>query len=1018
MNEQPDDWRSLEELSDTPEYRDFVEGEFPPTAALLPDEGVDRRRFLQIMGASMALAGLTGCRRPVMEILPYSRKPEEIVPGLPTFYATAIPRPGGCFPILVESHEGRPTKIEGNPEHPHSKGKTDTFAQSAILDLYDPDRSQKVLKDGNPSTLADFESAAGNLFNNLAKVRFLIENVSSPALRMLAKELPEASWYVYEPLANEGLDEGTKLAFGKAMTPSYHLGTADVIVSLDADLLGLDDNAVSHIRGFASHRLREVKRVIEDKETKKDKFETIFTMSRLYVAENQLTTTGSMADHRLPVKGSDVAGIALALASAILDKKAGGFDGLAKEIASAKSVPEAQDWIKAAAEDLLAADRSLVVAGPRQPAIVHAIAAVLNDALGNTGNTVVWRERQGWKDAKGLKELASELTKDDTLVILGGNPAYNAPGDIDFQALLKKAKASVHLSLYADETSVHSTWHLPMSHFLEAWGDAEAHDGTYSVIQPLLTPLYGETRSALEFLARRTTKYKSATSYAIVLDSFKLVSKADENAFRKVLHGGFLPDSDSNTATVKFNAKSLEEKAKSESAKKRGGDYELSFHGDYRVYDGRFTNNGWLQETPDPVSKLVWDNAALVAPITAKEMGVQTGDIIRIEAEKRSIEIPVFVQPGQAKDSISVHFGYGRTETGRVSKGSGFDVYPLRMLAQPWFIPSVKVTATGKKYTLASTQNHGNMTENSKFPSVAKRVEELARTWTLAQYATHHEDGGVHSLPLITHPSFDGQYQWAMTIDLNTCVGCNACQLACQAENNVPIVGKGEILRGREMFWIRIDRYYTGSEDNPEVKHQPVACVHCEAAPCETVCPVNAAVHSPEGLNVQVYNRCIGTRYCANNCPYKVRRFNWFDYHQRPLDELRLGPLAPKGKAETLKMQMNPDVTVRMRGVMERCNYCLQRIERAKIDAKVQDPTAALHPLADGAVVPACAQACPAGAITFGDKKNKTHRVNKLKEDRRNYVLLESVGTKPRTSYLLRLKNRNPKLVPPKNDEE
>jgi molybdopterin-containing oxidoreductase family iron-sulfur binding subunit len=730
-------------------------------------------------------------------------------------------------------------------------------------------------------------------------------------------------------------------------------------------------------------------------------------MSRLYSVENQLSVTGSIADNRLPIHASAIQSFAIALTEAVLNKS------------SATGAHAA--WINAVAEDLRKHEgKSLVVAGPRQPALVHALAAQMNASLKNT-KTVVWRERAGTK-GKSLKDLVDAIDKKqvETLIILGGNPVYTAPADFHFGEKLKKVKHSAHLSLYADETSVKCDWHLPMSHFLESWGDCEAFDGSYSPIQPLIAPLHFEsgtqtpkTRSALELLSRLSPKARGAEAYKLVLESFRkrVGDKGDEKAFRQVLHGGYLPSSARKPVDVKINEADIATAVKK--APKREAGMELSIHGDYRVLDGRFTNNGWLIETPDPVSKLTWDNAALVSPETAKDLGIETGSMVTITVGRRELTLPVFVQPGQANQSISIHLGYGHSETGRISKKSGFNAYELRTSDALWFTIGIEVKATGEKYRLASTQNHGNITEGSKLKSEAKRVDEIARARTMDQFAEDlkekkHES---HALPLITNPALDGQYQWGMVIDLSKCVGCNACQVACQAENNVPIVGKGEILRGREMFWIRIDRYYTGKEDNPQVIHQPVACVHCEVAPCETVCPVNAAVHSPEGLNLQVYNRCIGTRYCANNCPYKVRRFNWFDFQQRPLDELRLGPLAPKGKPETLKMQMNPDVTVRMRGVMEKCTYCVQRIERGKIGAKVAHPRDAKHPIADGTITPACAQACPAEAIVFGDLKDNASRVKKLKSNERHYVLLESVGTKPRTTYLLRLRNPNPKLA-------
>ena len=719
-----------------------------------------------------------------------------------------------------------------------------------------------------------------------------------------------------------------------------------------------------------------------------------------------------MADHRLRLAAGHVLEFALALAHDLLmlsdqdqplNESLRNFANFSTGFQLPDSVPS--EWVREVAVDLRASHgRSLILAGANQPPLVHALAHLLNGELGNLGETIVLRERPVEQNASlfALTQAIGEGSV-ETLVIVGGNPAYDAPADMDFDKLLPRVPHTIRLSTYADETSAVSLWQLPMSHFLESWGDAETSDGTYSPIQPLIAPLF-PTRSALEFVARMI-RFETTEPYEIVQRSFTRRTGDGIGAFRRFLHDGVRVGSSRPAVSVNPNWTAARQ-AVEDRVGRVGAigpeNLELAFHADRCLHDGRFANNGWLQETPDPITKLTWGNAAVISPSTAKKIGVKTGDVIELSTGDRTLGVPAFVLPGQADFSISLPLGYGRTVAGRVGTGVGCNAYTLRTTAALWSGVGVLIRKTGKTERLASTQNHGSM-----------QGRDLIRTLTLEDFQklpAEEPHERHHSLPLYKPAELEGEHQWGMVVDLNQCTGCSACVVACQSENNIPIVGKEEILVGREMHWIRLDRYFTGTEDEPGFAYQPVACVHCENAPCETVCPVNAAVHSPEGLNLQVYNRCIGTRYCANNCPYKVRRFNWLDYNEVPLVQLHLGPLAEHGMPETLKMQKNPDVTVRMRGVMEKCTYCVQRIERGKAGSKLKSPGSGNNDIPDGTIVPACAQACPAQAIRFGDLLDPNSQVSLAKKRNRDYNLLDELGTLPRTSYQGRIRNPNPRL--------
>jgi molybdopterin-containing oxidoreductase family iron-sulfur binding subunit len=921
-----------------------------------------------------------------------------------------MPRAGTAFPVVVESHEGRPTKIEGNPKHPDSGGASDAQAQASVLDLYDPDRSSVVLHDGRPSSWREFDSYSDIHFTAIRErqgkgLHFLCEDIASPSLDLLREHLqavmPEARWHVFEPVSHDNIRAGTQLAFGEPLSLRYRFDRARVVLALDCDFLGLEEDGVRHLRGFAQARLLN---------------EAEVRMSRLYAVENQYTVTGGMADHRLRLPASHVAAYTLLLARELLlsdpvvPSPRSPQAALREAVASSRpSVALEPRWVREVAADLRAhAGKSLVIAGRRQPPFVHALAHALNSALGNLGQTIELHKRPPGPHAATLAELAHAIGQGqvETLVILGGNPAFSAPVDIDFASLMPRVEHTIRLGTHVDETSQHAAWHLPAAHYLESWGDARTADGTIVPIQPLIDPLF-DGRTVLEVVAR-LIRFETTKPHEIVRRAFRRASRSSEAGFelawREFLHAGMLAGSAYPFASPNLRWEAVAGAVNGPEPAPRPlsiDGFELVFDRDTKVGDGRFANNAWLQEVPDAITKLAWDNAAIISPGSARELGVETGDMIRLELLGRSLEIPALVAPGQADYSVSLALGYGRTTIGRVGVGVGFDAYRLRTAAAPDIAVGLKITRLGHKHPLACTAHHFTVEGRDLVREATAAGAHASEALTPAT----EKDHDIH-----TPPELDGEHQWGMAIDLNTCVGCNACVVACQSENNIPVVGKDEVARGREMHWIRIDRYFSGVEGDPELVHQPVACMQCESAPCEVVCPVNATVHSDEGLNLMVYSRCIGTRYCMNNCPYKVRRFNFFNYNERPLDELWLGPLATEGMAETLKMQKNPDVTVRMRGVMEKCTYCVQRIEKAKIAARVTAGASGPAPMPDGTIVPACAQACPAQAIVFGDLSDPASKISQIKKQPRNYTLLGELNTRPRTSYLARLRNPNPMM--------
>ncbi len=971
----PKYWRSLEELAETDEFVELLQREVPRQATEWP-EGVSRRHFLHLMGASLALAGLSACtRQPTETIVPYVRQPEEIIPGKPLYFATAMTMGAAALPLLVESHMGRPTKVEGNPEHPASLGATDVYAQASVLTLYDPDRSQTLtyLNEVRPWT-AFLGAMRGPLAiqktTQGAGLRILTETVVSPTLAAQLDSLlgvfPNARWHQYEPVNRDSVGLGAQMAFGQFVNAQYRLENVDVIVSLDADFLASGfPGFVRYAREFARRR----KLVGGAK-----------AMNRLYAVESMPTTAGAVADHRLPLSASEVEKFARSLAAAL---------GLPMG-----EPPSPALWVKAVAADLEKHHgSSVVIPGEQQSPAVHALAHAMNQALGNVGRTVVYTdpvEARPVLQNESLRELARDMEagKVEMLVMLGGNPAFNAPADLEFAQQLAKVGLRIHLSLHHDETSALCHWHIPEAHYLEAWSDTRAYDGTVSIVQPLIAPLYGG-KSAHEVVAA-FTEQPDQSGYDIVRAYWKAKhAGADfEQSWRKWLHDGWVP----GTALTE---KSLTAKTSGfPPAPPAGGPLELIFRPDPSIYDGRFANNGWLQELPRPLTKLTWDNAALVSPSLAEQRGLKNGDVVELEAAGHRAKIPVWIMPGHPANAVSVTLGYGRRRAGRVAAGAGFNAYELRSSNAPWTAAGLKLTPLNEHYVLTPTHGHHSM--EGREPVIAGTLSEYAADPDFVR--KRHHDPPPEMTMYAPHP-YEGN-AWGMSIDLNSCVGCNACVIACQAENNIPVVGKEQVSLGREMHWIRIDRYYEGGLDDPETYFQPLPCMHCENAPCEVVCPVGATVHSSEGLNDMVYNRCVGTRYCSNNCPYKVRRFNFLLFSDFDTPSLKLG--------------RNPDVTVRSRGVMEKCTYCVQRINEGRITADREG-----RPVKDGEILTACQQACPADAIVFGNQNDKSSRVAKLKAESRNYGLLAELNTRPRTTYLAAVRNPNPELEgkPKKEDK-
>jgi molybdopterin-containing oxidoreductase family iron-sulfur binding subunit len=1043
-------WRSLGELADTLEFREYLHREFPEQASEWNDPK-GRRQFLKLMSASLALAGVGACtKQPPEQIVPYVKQPEDLVPGRPLFFASAIPLSGIAQPVLVESHMGRPTKIEGNPEHPASLGATDAITQAAVLDLYDPDRARTITYRGEirawGAFLAAMQSAVGRQkATQGAGLRFLSGPITSPSLAELMATIlaqyPQAKWHQYDPVTRDGARVGGRQATGAATDAIYRFDKADVVVALDSDFLTSGPGSIRYQKDFASRR-----RVTDERKE----------MNRLYAIESTPTLTGAKADHRLVLKAADIEGFTRQLAGSV---GAGSPSDPGSRPSTGSGRPEALEgripdpggadrtkWVSAVAKDLQAhRGRSLVVAGDYQPASVHALAHAMNQALGNIGATVSYGasiEASPTDQAASLNDLvrAMDAGQVELLVILGGNPVFTAPADLKFSEKLGKVSLTVYHGLYVDETANLCHWNVADTHALESWGDARAYDGTVTIVQPLIAPLY-EGRSAYEVLGvftpqvdRRghqivkdywTRAFAGGTGWTIRTSDGQPFKDAD-TFWRHALHDGFISGTaiaDGGQATpfvaaappaapapsgpaaagsppvqaagaaaaAGATAPAPAQPALAAPPAQRG--LEIIFRPDPTVWDGRFANNGWLQELPKPLTKVTWDTTAWISPQMAKERGLSDGDVIELRYRGNTARLPVFRVPGHPPQSVTVFLGYGRRMAGSVGNAAkeaeAFNAYLLRTSDAPWFGGGLEISKTGDRYLLATTQEHHLM--EGRAPVRVATIEQYRNE---PEIIHHMGETPLKTLTMYPEFAYDG-YKWGMAIDLNSCTGCGACTMACTAENNIPVVGKDQVSRGREMHWIRVDHYFAGNDSDTAIEsyHQPVPCMQCENAPCEVVCPVAATTHSSEGLNDMVYNRCVGTRYCSNNCPYKVRRFNFLLYQDWTTPSF-----------EPLR---NPDVTVRSRGVMEKCTYCVQRINTARVDAKRES-----RQIADGEIVTACQAVCPSDAIVFGNLNDPNSQVAKVKAQERNYGVLEELNTRPRTTYLAALRNPNPELEP------
>ncbi len=983
-------WRSLDELADTAEFRAAVEKEFPGSAQEWIDP-VSRRGFLKLMGASMALAGLAGCtKQPDEPIYPYVKAPEDLVLGKPMYFATAHPFTTGAVPLLVKSSEFRPIKVDGNPEHTYNRGGSDPYSQGSLLALYDPDRSQHVTYRGEGRAWEEFAEAFRDKVASTKDgtgIYFLSSAIASPTLarqwQAVEKAYPKAKLVQYDPAL-----AGTFLVGG--LNVQYDLSAADVIVSLDADFL-----SSASYPGF--HRL------VRDYADRRKQPEN--GMNRLYTVESAPTTTGFKAEHRLGLRASEIPAFAAALAAAV------GVSGVSAP--SYAWSAEQQKYLAALAKELKAnAGKSAVIPGLYQQPSVAGLALAINNALGNLGKTVMASQETAIPlpsdQLADFKSLVADLNagKVDWLVILNANPIYDAPADLDFASAFNKASIVAHLGSHVDETGQVSHWHIPAAHYLEYWSDARAYDGTVSIVQPLIDPLYGG-RSAHDFF-QALLDNPMLSSYEAVRETWKPVIKGDfETGWRKALHDGWIAGT--AFAAIDANLPHSTPMYPKVPAPVPKDSIEIIFRPDPTIYDGRWSNVGWLQELPKPVTSLSWDNAAIVSGATLTRLGLEEEDIVELSVGGGRVKAPVIVAPGHPDNSVTVYLGYGREFAGRVGSGQGFNAYLIRNTWAPFYATGAIRKVDGK-WGVAITKSHyqdhrakfllGQGTgDNSLEGDEALGPRGIIRYATLEEFKANpnfaHE-GDNHETPnpgtsLFPNWTYNEAYAWAMSVDMNSCTGCNACIVSCYAENNIAVVGKQQVRIGRDMQWLRIDTYYEGDLSAPRAHFQPMACQHCENAPCEQVCPVGATVHTPEGLNMMVYNRCVGTRYCSNNCPYKVRRFNFLLYSDY--------------ETQSLALMRNPDVTVRSRGVMEKCSYCVQRIEAAKIEADKENRL-----VRDGEIVTACQQACPAQAITFGNINDKASRVAKLRAMERSYQVIADINTRPRTTYVAEVLNPNPEL--------
>lgn len=1044
MNEAPTYWRSIAHKEGDATIKQQMDVEFPN--GIVPPEGFNRRDALKIGGAAMALGTLAGCenlqvRRPQEEILPFVKQPEQVIPGVRMYYSTAMQRSEGAVGLIVEANAGRPTKVEGNPNHPSSLGASDIWAQTEVLRLYDPERARSPMQGGQASTWEKFDAAFKELATKFAGTQgaglaIVVEDELGPTaerlLKAIAAKLPQAKIVRWDPLAPDNQHMGAHLAFGAGSRVHFDLSKTKIIFGLDSDFLVSGPDHLKLARQFGESRSVHTR-------------EDLSKMQRLYVAESTFSATGTNADHRVRVASSQGVDVLKALAKALA---ANGVDlGALGSLEGAALPADVTKFVTVLAKDLAAnKGAATLFIGERQPAAVHAMAFAINLALGG-GMTVTQGEAV---DHPSQFDQLAALTKSlnenaiDTVVLFDVNPVYTAPGALKFGEALAKAKTVVHAGLFAEETGAKASWHVPLAHFLESWSDAEGWDGTVSLVQPIILPLF--SGRPLTTLLAQLAGEAETNDKKLLEGTWRAAGAAlaSEKAWRKALHDGIVPGTARTAAT---SAAKVAEIAAAIGAVKSvtpaKDNYELvAIHG--HAKDGRLTNTSWVMELPDTMSKLCWDNALLVSPSTAKDLAIGSqvsrngyaADVVEVTANGRKITAPAFVLPGLSNTTVVMVHGYGRA-MGEVAKGIGVDVNPLLENGLN-VVTGVKITKTGATQTLASTQDHFSVPASPlKELTFVKMLDEpgdsvhrklglgdrpLFRSATASAYqkdAEFAQKGNIPedlvqlgtpknrpSKPLQPHTEivYEGQ-QWGMVIDLSACIGCNFCSIACQSENNIATVGREQVLLGRELHWIRIDRYFSGDVDSPQAIHQPVACMHCENAPCEPVCPVSATVHDEEGVNSMAYNRCIGTRYCANNCPYKVRRYNYLDFTHT--GNVYVEPYW-KERMKTLKLQRNPDVSVRYRGVMEKCSYCTQRIEEAKISAKRKGEDRKALP--DGAVVTACQQACPTQAITFGNINDEKSKVYALKKSERNYEMLQELNVRPRTSYLARVRNENEEL--------
>lgn len=967
-------WRSIEELAGDPEIQDCVKHEFPQTGALW-DIPMTRRSFLKFMGAQIMMLYLAGCSRTLPDkIVPYVKSPEEIIPGRPLFFASALSYAGFGRGVLVESNMGRPTKIEGNPQHPDSLGFTDAITQALLYQLYDPDRSDMVMEKGLPSSWEDFKNVLQQRLMELKKsqgrgLRFLSKPIISPSLAFarqnILKKYPLAQWHQYSALYQDYSRKAYFEIFGKEVQPIYHVEKADRILSIESDFLTQGAGAIAYSSSFANRRGGDKKEHI----------------NRLYALESTPTLTGSMADHRLVMPPTQL-GNSLAFLCRQL--------GLGHVSYNSNLSNRDQDQLNAIAQDLREHHgRSLVVAGSQQPVPIQMMVCYLNDTLHNVGNTIDYLpviEELPEDMTMSLRQLTNDLNKGEVtdLIVLDVNPVYASPYDLHFLKAFQKADFKVHGGLYFDETAQVSDWHIPMTHELESWGDTKAFDGTVSIRQPLMGPLYNG-RNVYEISSIFLEEEYRSSLEAVRSFWKRRLDRLDFDFFwEKTVHDGVMEGTSfkpiNHSPQIHYVTTPPIDNA-----------LTLLIRPDPYILDGEFSNNSLLQELPKPLTRLTWDNAVLISPKTAASLDLSNGEGIEIAYNDRLLEAPVWILPGQANQTLTIHLGYGRSQPGLIGNKLGFNAYELLNSSFPYELMGISVRKTGRHFSLANVQHH-SMIDSKRHPVIVGNLSDYEHDPAFAARKTDSPQPAETLYEPKEH--LHGQYQWGMLIDLNRCTGCSACTMACQVENNIPVVGKEQVMNHREMHWIRVDRYYDGSIDHPKIYHQPIPCMQCENAPCEVVCPVEATSHSEEGLNEMTYNRCIGTRYCSNNCPYKVRRFNFYEF-------------AKPQRTTALHLSQNPDVTVRARGVMEKCTYCVQRINKARIDAKNENRT-----IRDGEIVPACQQACPAGAIVFGNITDSNAKVSQAKASPLNYGLLEELGTRPRTTYLAKIINPNPKMEP------